>query len=66
MSPRDELLTVLKDAPDSQIDKSICLKLEKLIGASDEAFKPAIHEILDNCAHGALASDQMMVVMDML
>jgi len=55
-----EILERLSKAPDSQIDASIA---ERLPGVSTAA---EMKQILDECAHGALASDFAMQAMDMV
>jgi hypothetical protein len=57
-----EILLALSEAPDSQIDETICLKLKAQAYLLD--FDPMFMlKLLDECANGALASDFAMQAM---
>ena len=58
-----ELLNELSNAPDTQIDKTVCVRLKNLSVKENLHFKD-IEVILDDCAYYALASDFGMEVMD--
>ena len=56
------VLQTLSEAPDDQIDKSITLRLKKMVVKKD--FYPFdLLQILDECAFGSLASDFAMQAM---
>jgi hypothetical protein len=63
----DELCHTLSLAPPghhAQIDESITPKFKELIGKSTSDQVTGLKSILDDCAHGALASGFAMVAMD--
>lgn len=60
---RDKLLVELVNAPDRQLDKSMCEYLDGLIGKSDEEVKQGLKYVLDQSANGGLASDFIMTVL---
>ena len=65
MNKYTNCLAVLASAPESQIDKTITLKLSNL--AKDDCVKSEqIKEILDECAYASLASDFAMMALDVL
>lgn len=64
MTNNDTILTMLTGFSDSQLAASMTEKLRDLIGKPDEEVKTGLHEILDRCAYGALASDFVMRVLD--
>lgn len=53
----EELLTLMADAPDSQMDKSITERLRNLKGKPIPEIKTEVMHIMDDCVYGALASD---------
>ncbi len=62
MNKYQEILHMLSLAPDTQIDGSAAAKL-KAMADSDNPKADELHEILDECAYAALASDFAMVAM---
>jgi hypothetical protein len=60
----DHILAELSQAPDTQIDHTITPRLYALIGKPISEIESGLHEILDDCAYAALASDFAMVAMD--
>lgn len=58
-----ELLNLLLTAPDSQLDKSMLLYIEKW-GSTPTALQ--ILEVVDKCSRYALASGFMMSILNML
>lgn len=58
----DELLSLMCDAPDTQIDRGIVAEIKQLIGKPDIADD--LKSILDRCASGSLASDFGMMTLD--
>lgn len=63
MNKYSAILRTLSDAPDSQIEASICGMLKQLADA-DEVKADQLQDILNVCAHASLASDFAMVAMD--
>lgn len=64
MSSIDKLLQTLSEAPDGHIDVRIAARIKGLVGGNDELVRAELKTILDDCAHGALASDFAMNVLD--
>lgn len=62
MTPHEEIINILLEAPDSQIDKSIVERLGMLKSTSIDR-KLEMMSILDDCIYGALASDFAMKAM---
>lgn len=60
----DNILSNMCDAPDSQIDAMIVVKLKDLIGSPPQTVADGLKLILDECAHASLASDFVMVALD--
>lgn len=63
-TPNWDLLDKIATAPDSQLDATMVDKLKALKGKTTEEVKTGLHEILDLSAHGSLASDFVMRVLD--
>lgn len=64
MEPHWAVLEKLAEGSDRQIDASMVKKLKALKGKTTDEVKTGLHEILDLSAHGALASDFVMRVLD--
>ncbi len=64
IEPNWNILDKLVEMSDKQIDASMGAKLKALKGKSSEKVKAGLHEILDACAYGALASTFVMLVLD--
>lgn len=60
----DELLTELANAPASEIDASITLRIQHLVGLPPDAVAARMRLILDECARASLASDFAMMAMN--
>ena len=57
------ILKALSEAPSTQIDSAITMKLAALADTVDVKASQ-MHDILDECAHASLASDFAMMAMD--
>jgi len=62
--PRWEVLKLILTAPDTQLDASMVEKLRALKDKPAEEVKDGLHEILDLSAHGSLASNFVMKLLD--
>lgn len=60
----DTILADICEAPETQIDGEIVVKLRQLIGQPLETVETGLKSILDECARYSLASDFAMVAMD--
>lgn len=64
MTDLDEILSMLAEAPDSQIDKTITPRIKELVGQQPDIVAVKLKAILDDCAYASLASDFSMMAMD--
>ena len=62
----DAILTDLCEAPETQIDGEMVVKLRQLIGQPSETVEAGLKSILDECARYSLASDFAMGAMDII
>ena len=58
-----EILLRLSEAPSSQIDAAVCLRLKAL---AENPNATELQSIVDSCARFSLASDFAMAVMNLL
>ena len=65
MNRHSELMLKLSEASDRQIDAVITSELKALAGL-DVIASAQIKDILDRCAYGALCSDFVMRVLDVV
>jgi hypothetical protein len=55
-----EMLTMLSEAPDGQIDKTICERIKELIDQDRTKIKSGLESIINDCVCYSLASDFAM------
>jgi hypothetical protein len=63
MGETNTLISMLSEAPDSQLDGKMRAKLKDLVGKTDKEVADGILYVLDHSARGALASDFVMQVL---
>ncbi len=59
----DEFISLMSQAPDSQLDKSIIERLNKLKGKHIEEIKPEFLKCIDDCQMYSLASGFAIIAM---
>ena len=59
-----DILREIAKAPATQLDPEMAKEVKALIGKPDAEVKVGLHQILDKCAHGSLASDFTMLILD--
>lgn len=62
----EQMLTLLSQAPDSQLDQKITKELKELIGKPAEEIKTGVRKAIDLCVYGGLSSGFALQALNIL
>ena len=57
---------MLAEAPESQLEPEVGEQINQLLGGTDEELLLGLRDIINDCVHGALASDFVVASLDAL